>query len=118
MSNTKPVAEISDGPTIRMAGRDYIVPPITLGMLQKFEPTLEKIAKLSGSGKGPEAMKLGIPIIGAAIRRNYPGITDADVAELVDLGSYSKCINAAMGLPPDTKIKGVPVGEAVPVVAG
>ena len=82
------------GVTIAMGGRDWQVPPLTLGQLRRLMPKVRQLTE-----------------IGAAMQRNYPEATAEMVENLLDLGNASAVLNAVLtgsGL----KLSDSRVGEA------
>ncbi len=77
-----------DGVSVRMGGREWTVPPLTLGQMKRLAP---KLAVLSVAG-APSAMTaeqidaIG-QIVAAALSRNYPEMTPENVLELLDGGN-------------------------------
>jgi hypothetical protein len=97
-----------DGVSVRMGGRDFTIPPLTLGMVKRLAPQLEKMGGADpASISGPEAADACVTVIHAALKRNYPELTQDEVEELLDLGNMQKVTHAVMG------ISGlIPSGEA------
>jgi hypothetical protein len=86
-----------DGITVKMGGKEWVVPPLTLKQLRKLEP---KLAGLN-QGMSPTDMK-GlddvVEILHAALSRNYPELTSDEVEDLVDMGNFLQAIQAVMGI--------------------
>lgn len=81
------------------AGRIYTVPPLSLGALQLLQDRLAALSTLSSMD--PVAVATMIEAAHLALRRNYPAITVAQVAELVDvanIGDVYECILDAAGI--------------------
>jgi hypothetical protein len=89
------VSELLPGITLAMGGRDWVVPPLTLGQLRRLSPDLGRIT--SGS-KVLDAETIGavVKIVVAALRRNYPDITDEAAEELLDLGNANAVLAAVL----------------------
>ena len=68
------------GVTIAMGGRDWLVPPLTLGQLRRVMP---KVRKLTDIGATMSEMQITVlvEIVATAMQRNYPEATP----EMVDL---------------------------------
>jgi hypothetical protein len=84
------------GITIAMGGRDWIVPPLTLGQLRRLGPQLERIANDLQASMGEAAISAVVDIVTAALSRNYPEITAAQVEELLDLGNSPAVVRAVL----------------------
>src|SRR6266404_7655055 len=86
------------GIDIEMGGETYILPPLTLGQLRSgIRDKMQENDKLIGEGKFWEALDIKNSIIGAALRRNYPDITDEDVGGMLDLRNYDKAWEIVLG---------------------
>ena len=89
------------GVPVFMAGRTYIVPALSL---RQFEENTEALTSPI-EGKALDVFKRSVPIIGLALRRNYPEITDDDLFDMLDLESFSTVMRAvqnASGMKPVT----------------
>jgi hypothetical protein len=99
------------GVTITMGGRDWVVPPLTLGQLRRLMPKVRRLTEIDAS-MGEVQIGVLVEIVTAALQRNYPDTT-ADVAEnLLDLGNAGAVLNAVLtgsGL----RLRENPLGEAL-----
>lgn len=86
------------GTTIAMGGQDWLVPPLTLGQLQRFLPAVQKLQITSG-GLGPEHIATLVDIVTAALLRNYPEITTDQVGNLLDLSNARAVLAATLAEP-------------------
>ncbi|WP_394788770.1 hypothetical protein [Rhodoferax sp.] len=66
-------------------GRVYTIPPLSIGALQLLQSKLADIE--SASVLEPRSVVTIVQAAHAALHRNYPDITVAEVGELVDLGN-------------------------------
>ena len=66
-------------------GRIYTVPPLSLGALQRLQGNLGQIAGVAALS--PDTIATVLQAAHAALKRNYPDLSEADVAELVDVGN-------------------------------
>lgn len=81
-------------PGIPFPGReDLIIPPLSLGALETLQA---RIGTLQAGATDPESIKTIVDATHAALKRNYPELTRADVAELVDLGNMVEVIQSVM----------------------
>ena len=69
-------------------GRIYLVPPLSLGALQMLQDRIAQLNTLSSVD--PVAVATMIEAAHLALRRNYPAITPAEVAELVDVSNIGE----------------------------
>lgn len=130
MSETQPQLKYRGVPVF-IAGRELIVPSLSVRQFSEnmnllMDPGISPqdltaafaasdhaaIAELRG--KIEERMNKLVPVIGLAIRRNYPEITDEELFDMLDLDSFAevlKVVQAASGM------KQVKPGESQPVAA-
>jgi hypothetical protein len=89
------------GVPVRLNGKNYYIPSLSVKDYRAHEEEI--------SARSPEDVKLSasfdlfIPIIGKAIRRNYPEVSDEQLEDWMDLHSFSlaiKAVSAASGLTP------------------
>ncbi len=86
------------GAEIEMGGETYILPPLTLGQLRAgMRDKMRENDKLIEEGKFWEALDVKNVIIGTALRRNYPDITDEDVSGMLDLRNYDRAWEIVLG---------------------
>jgi hypothetical protein len=98
------------GVAVAMGGRDWLVPPLTLGELRRLMPKVRQLTEI-GASMGEVQIAVLVEIVTAALRRNYPDVTPEEVENLVDLGNAASVLNAVLtgsGL----KLGGTPAGEA------
>lgn len=108
-SRGEPRHAMIDGVTVRMGGREWIVPPLTLGQLRRLWPRVRRLGEI-GAVTGAEEVAIMVEVTTAALSRNYPDLTAVEVEELLDLGNAGMVLNAVLtgsGLRPAT-------GEAEP----
>jgi hypothetical protein len=98
-----------------MGGRDWTVPPLTLGQLRRLLPQVRRLSAL-GAGMGEEEIGIVLDVVATALARNYPDMTSEAAAELIDLGNIREVLTAILagsGLKP----QGDPAGEAAAVAS-
>lgn len=98
------------GVTIAMGGRDWLVPPLTLGQLRRLMPKVRQLTEI-GASMGEAQIGVLVEIVAMALQRNYPDATADMVENLLDLGNASAVLNAVLtgsGL----KLRDVRLGEA------
>ena len=88
-----------NGATVNIGGTDFIVPPLTLGAVQRLMPQIELMSK-AAAAKALTAESLGavIAVVQAALVRNYPELGPNEVAELIDMKSMPAVIQAVLGV--------------------
>jgi hypothetical protein len=84
-----------DGIVVRMGGREWVVPPLTLGQLRKLMP---KVRELSNIGADMEETQISalVEIVSAALMRNYTEATTDLVENLLDLGNAGDVLKAVL----------------------
>jgi hypothetical protein len=98
------------GVAVAMGGKDWLVPPLTLGQLRRLMPKVRELTEI-GASMGESQIAVLVEIVTAALQRNYPDMAMDQVENLLDLGNASVVLNAVLtgsGLKP----RGNPVGEA------
>lgn len=84
-----------DGVTIRMGGRDWIVPPLTLGQMKRLLPRLRSLRDGLVDADADDIDTV-VDLVAAALQRNYPEMTPARVEDLVDMGNSRNVMNAIL----------------------
>jgi hypothetical protein len=83
------------GITIAMAGREFTIPPLTLGQLRRLTPELGRIANAASDVMLDHDMLAAVvDVVTAALHRNYPNLDKAAVEDLLDLGNIGDVLNA------------------------
>lgn len=83
------------GVTIQMGGQDWMVPPLTLGQLRRLMPKV-RVMTTVGAAMDEEQIATLIELVTAALIRNYPEVTEAQVENLLDLGNASHVLQAVL----------------------
>ena len=83
------------GVTIAMGGRDWVIPPLTLGQLRRLMPKVRQLTEI-GASMGETQISVLVEIVAAALQRNYPEATADMVENLLDLGNASAVLNAVL----------------------
>lgn len=83
------------GVIVAMGGRDWTVPPLTLGQLRRLMP---KVRQLTDIGAQMDEAQIGvlIEIVASALQRNYPDMTAETVENLLDLGNAGAVLHAVL----------------------
>jgi hypothetical protein len=89
------------GVPVYLNGQNYFIPSLSTRDFRAHYATLSAPAT---EGDGTiEVFDRFIPVIGLAIRRNYPDVTDEQLGEWLDLHTFGlamKAVQAASGLTP------------------
>jgi len=83
------------GVTITMGGRDWLVPPLTLGQLRRLMPRVRQLTEIDASMSEVQIGVL-VEIVASALQRNYPEATAEMVENLLDLGNAGTVLNAVL----------------------
>src|ERR1700758_1936457 len=83
------------GVTIERGGRDWLVPPLTLGQLRRLMPKVRQLTEI-GASMGETQISVLVEIVTVALQRNYPEATADMVENLLDLGNASAVLNAVL----------------------
>jgi hypothetical protein len=100
-----------DGITVTMGGKEWAIPPLTLGQLRQLMPRVRQLSEI-GENAGETQIALIVEIVTAALRRNYPEINEELVENLLDLGNAVSVLTAVLtgsGLKPRVP----PSGESI-----
>jgi hypothetical protein len=71
-------------------GQVRTIPPLSLAALRRMQGALGKLSAVGALE--PEAIDTVIKATHAALRRNYPDISEDDVAELIDVANMHEVI--------------------------
>lgn len=100
------------GTTIEIGDKRYVMPPLSLGAIEQLG---DRFGDLSSEGNSPAKMKLVVDMIHAALCRNYPDMTRAEVADGLDLSTLQPALAALLktsGLSREEQDPEPPSGEA------
>lgn len=74
------------GTKVMIGGKEYIIPPISLGQLRNGTlPLLQKHDELLAEGKAFEAYEIKGQVILNALRRNYPDFDEEELFGFLDM---------------------------------
>jgi hypothetical protein len=97
-----------EGTVVKMGGKDYTLPPLTLKSLRLLGPTIKELGAIADIPT-PEQVSGMVALVHASAVRNYPDLTPEDLEELMDLGNLSEVFGAIMAA---SGLKKVAPGEA------
>lgn len=82
------------------------VPPLAFGQIVTLQDDVESLKALQSGGRPTnEQMSVVNKLVHSALSRNYPDITEDEVAEMIDLGNYSEVLSAVLSIAGFTKEK-------------
>lgn len=106
------------GIPVYMNGRNYCIPSLSTRQYRDFQSILEDPpAPAEGEKAAAYLVRVAeafIPVIGTAIRRNYPEVTNDDLADWLDGTTLMEAWKATQGA---SGMKPVTEGEAPPATA-
>jgi hypothetical protein len=88
--------QLIDGTTVKMGGRDWVVPALSLGQIRRLATKIEGLATISNMLTGDQVSNV-CEIVHAALSRNYPDLTLEQVEDMVDMGNMRQVIQTVMG---------------------
>jgi hypothetical protein len=103
------------GIEISMGGKDWTVPPLTLGQLRRLTPKLRLMSTIEERGLTDEHIDTTSEIVATALKRNYPEVTVGEVLELLDMGNFQTVLQAVLA---GSGLKRAAPGEAKAVTNG
>ena len=77
-------SRVIPGVAISIGGREWTIPPLTLGQLRRLMPKVRELSNLNTQ------------LVFAALQRNYPNITIETVEDLLDLGNAAPILHAVL----------------------
>lgn len=86
------------GTEVVMGGIKLIVPALNFRQLQVHGDALAKLGSISRSTNIYTEMADALPVILSALQRNYPDLTEDELADMVDLTNYRPVFEAVMGV--------------------
>jgi hypothetical protein len=96
------------GAAVAMGGRDWLIPPLTLGQLRRLMPKVRQLSDI-GATMGENEIDVMVEIVTTALQRNYPELSPQEVEDLLDLGNAAAVLNAVLtgsGLKPAGTLAG------------
>jgi hypothetical protein len=86
-----------EGVEVTIAGKKYIMPPLTLKQVRMNQENLKKLNSATVA-TDEESLGAAIQIIQTAMARNYPDITTDQLEDMIDLGNIHELAQAIMGV--------------------
>lgn len=85
-----------EGVVVKLCGLDAVVPPLKAKHIRKFTANMEQFRKATPETSLGVILDITIPVIHAALTRNYPSLTIDDVYELIDAATFAAAIQGVM----------------------
>lgn len=108
------------GVPIQLGDEEYIVPALSLSQVKSLRTKFVAMEQLRGQAqsiadeKFIELLDIAVPIIHAALARNYPDLSQESLYNLLDLDTMNQCVEAVLSV---SGLKRVRQGERTPVSA-
>jgi hypothetical protein len=81
-------------------GQDWIVPSLSVRQFRENLDLLSTVVERTSAGDPKQIVAMMndlVPVIGLAIRRNYPEITDDHLFDVLDISTFTQAIRAVQG---------------------
>lgn len=80
-----------------LEGKLYVLPPCSLATLRRHMPAIQKLGKLQANSElSMESLDTVISLAHEALKRNYPELTNDQVAEMIGLENLWEVFNGVM----------------------
>jgi len=90
-----------EGVTVRIGNHDWVMPSLSVKQAKKFWPEILEMDNLDRNLKGGDipvkVFDAAIPIIHAALSRNYPSLTVEQVEDMVSLSQLKQLLLIVSG---------------------
>lgn len=87
-----------EGENIKIGGKEYVVPGLSFGQIERLSDTIEEIQKAGAGGKLDKALIRKVSEVAhAALSRNYPEISLEQVKDMLDTRNMKTVFAAIMG---------------------
>jgi len=103
-----PVPGAVPGTRLNLGGVLFVMPPLNLDQVRAFESVLPTLGK---RGSTTENVEEALPLLHAALSRNYPDLTVEELRPLLDLGNL---LPACEALVESSGYAPAPPGEVMP----
>jgi hypothetical protein len=87
------------GKWVTFGEEQWQVPPLAFGAVVSLQDDVENLKELASGGRPtPAQMDIVTRIVHSAVARNYPSVSQADIAEMIDLGNYMEVLSAVLNI--------------------
>lgn len=104
------------GIKINMGGTEYVVPPLNFRQLEEHSEKLVQLSRMKVGETIYTDMTKIVPVVQAALSRNYPDITEEEVRNMLDMGNYRAVVDAVLAVSGLDRGKELLPGGESPVV--
>ena len=81
------------GISYNFGGRFLVIPALSLGAMEQLQ---DRLSAMGDDLSSPEYIGTVIDTVHAALGRNYPDMTRAEIADLIDLENMQEAMQCAM----------------------
>lgn len=96
------------GEWVQLGEEFFKIPPLNFRALRELESTLRGINKIEAVPTQEQVDGM-MKVAYAALKRNYPSVTEEQFVDMLDLGNVRVLLKAIMGLP---GVKELPAGKS------
>lgn len=89
--------DMFDGESVKLGNREFIVPSLSVNQARKLWPEILDLNKGVTLAEFPKKLDAALPIILAALSRNYPDITIDELGDLVDVRNFPRLMKIIAG---------------------
>ena len=86
------------GTPVFFDGKDHIVPSLSVAQFEDHFDKLTKVDPVTDQKSLKKKFATLLPIIGMALRRNYPTLSDAELRQHLDLSTFKECLQAVQNM--------------------
>lgn len=90
--------QLITGIKINLGGRDLIIPPLNFRQIEEHSAALIKLARMKPGETIYQDLIQVVPVVHAALSRNYPRLSVDEVRDMLDMGNYRKVVDAVLGV--------------------
>jgi hypothetical protein len=84
-----------EGKTVKLRGKEFVIPPLTLGQWKRFLPLITKMQSCTDFMENIAGLTT---IVHAALLANYPEIKIEEVEDLIDFSNMKEVMEAVLPL--------------------
>lgn len=86
-----------EGEAMRIGGQTFVVPSLSVKQARTLWPQILELNKDIALETFPEKLDKALPIIHAALSRNYPALAIEDLGDMVDIRNFRAIMRAIAG---------------------
>lgn len=86
-----------EGELVKLGDREFVVPSLSVNQARRLWPEILDLNKGVTLADFPKKLDAALPIILAALSRNYPDITIEQLGDLVDVRNFPRLMKIIAG---------------------